>query len=162
MKFLFLLIFTPLFSIAQDTTEVVKVDSVTAAILYSRAKLFIAETFKSYKDVVQLNEDETKTVITKPIIKTISKGFLSGGLQTYIHYTLKIENKEGRYRYSFTNFAYQYMSNVGLTTERTLTDKANIYSARMWDDVKKAIADEEVIIISKLKSGMFLQKNTDF
>ena len=45
-----------------EYTEVVKVDSCSADKLYSNAKLFIVDAFKSGKEVTQLNDDNTKTI----------------------------------------------------------------------------------------------------
>lgn len=80
--------------------EVVEVKDATASQLYSRAKEWFADSFKSAKDVIQL-EDVAN-------FKVIGKGN-TGEYYSYksvvvayalANFTVKIECKKGRYRYT--------------------------------------------------------------
>lgn len=82
-------------------SEVVECDA-TKDQLYSRSKVFFAEFFKSAQDVIQLDDKETGTVL--------GKGFsnINIGLGiTRMYFTIKIQAKEKRYRYSIENIYYQ-------------------------------------------------------
>lgn len=87
-----------------DFTEVVKVDSATAKVLYSNAKLYMANAFVSGKAATQLNDDENFTIV--------GNGYISVGVSTMLgkkpcggfDFKVTIQCKDGRYRYSFTGF----------------------------------------------------------
>lgn len=78
-----------------EYTGVVNVDSASADKLYSNAKLFIADNFKSGKDVTQLNDDYSKTVIGR-------------GIEHSVKFKITIQCKEGKYRYVVEDFEYIY------------------------------------------------------
>ncbi len=81
--------------------EVVKLDSTTQKELYSRAKLFFAESFKSAKKVIQL-DDGSSIIVGKGITTfTSGKGLTKANID--ISFLLKIELKEGQYRYTISN-----------------------------------------------------------
>lgn len=64
--------------------------------LYAKAKLWIAENFKSANDVIQLDSPETNTIVCKGIY-VYDAGKLS---EMRVHMTFKIEAKENRFRYT--------------------------------------------------------------
>ena len=72
--------------------------NIAASDLYLKAKLWIAENFKSANDVIQLDSPETNTIVCKGIY-VYDKGKLSG---MRVHMTLKIEGKDSRFRYTIT------------------------------------------------------------
>lgn len=77
-------------------TEVVNVDDTKADVLYSRAKTFIAKKFKSFKDVIQLDDAPSFHIIGKAT-------YNYQGLGTLLHYTLDIQARDGRYKYIITD-----------------------------------------------------------
>lgn len=111
------LMLTPLSVFAQDLprnetgrieyTEVVKVDSANAAILYSNAKIFIAKSFKSAKNVTDLSDENSKTVIIKgnmPVSVRSMGSFWDYGV---VWFQISIQCKDGRYKYSITDFVHE-------------------------------------------------------
>lgn len=94
-------------------TNVVKVENTSAQDLYSRAKLCIAEVYKSNKEVTQLNDDAAKVILIKPVIKSYAYSAWTGGFNTYTNYQLKIECKDGRYRYTIDGFAITLSTKSG-------------------------------------------------
>ena len=85
--------------------EVVQVEGVSAAELRSRARAWIANTFRSAKDVVQLDDAEAGRIIVKGLLGAtwnISKRLAR---TDYFRHTLTIEIKDGRYRYTLDSFA---------------------------------------------------------
>lgn len=88
---------TKLFS--QEYSEVIEVPEKTADQLYSRANEWFALTFKSAKDVIQLNDPAEKKIIGKGI-KRIQ--YLIGRYKTSLdmNFTLMVQFKDGRFRYN--------------------------------------------------------------
>ena len=66
--------------------------------LYTKAKLWIAENFKSANDVIQLDSPETGTIVCKGIY-VYDKGKIT---EMRVHMTFKIEAKDNRFRYTIT------------------------------------------------------------
>jgi len=81
--------------------EVVKVDSISADELYSRAKSWIALTYKSANDVIQLDDQNAGRIIVKG-----NFGIIYYANQAWVNHTLTIDFKEGRYRYDLTSFVF--------------------------------------------------------
>lgn len=82
-------------------TEVVEVQNVDKKELYSRAKKWIVLKYKSANDVIQLDDKEDGTIIGKGNfnIKYYSRN-------PKIEHTIQIETKDGRFKYSISNFIY--------------------------------------------------------
>lgn len=77
----------------------------TSDMLFKAAKLWMVDHYKSAKDVIQ-NEDSKNYII-------IGKGFFELGHDKYVRYpkvwqTVKIECKNGKYKYTIYNFRYQF------------------------------------------------------
>lgn len=76
-------------------SEVVPVEGVTADQLYTRAKMAVAEMFKSAKDVIQLDDKENGVIIVK--------GSNNYDPDVYSHFTLKVYIKDNKYKVDMTN-----------------------------------------------------------
>lgn len=80
--------------------EVVSVPEATASQLYGKAKLFFANTFNSSKSVIQSDDPGNTTIIGKgSIVNKEDQGY--GGI--YFNFTLKIQTKDGKYRYTISD-----------------------------------------------------------
>jgi len=80
---------------------VVPVEGVAAAELYSRAKAWVAVTYRSANSVLQLDDASSGRLIAKgnyPVFFMLNNA--------WINHTLTIEVKEGRYRYTLTDFVF--------------------------------------------------------
>lgn len=146
--------------------EVVQVDSsLTAEDLYINAKKWLVVAFKSSKSVVQTDDKEAKLIIVK--------SFISKGHNSYISspqnwFTLKIEMKDGRYRYSLYDIRYEfYVSVMGQRshTESTLEQWMKSNDKPMTDSKRQKVNEELTkyckeldsefrAVISSIKSGM--------
>jgi len=80
---------------------VVTVEGVAADELYARAHAWIATTYASAKDVIQLADKDTGRIIAKG---SLPNSYM--GAAAWFDHTLTIEVKEGRFRYSLTDFAF--------------------------------------------------------
>lgn len=115
-----LLLCLPMLAFAQDLpkdpetglityTEVVPVEGVSQQELYKRARSWFATTFHSANDVVQLESKDEGKIIGKGIAV-----INIGNLPSDMHFTLTLQFKDNRYRYEFTQIAF----NSGGDTKR--------------------------------------------
>ena len=87
-------------------TEVVQVDStLNQSQLFGNAKLFFANTFKSAKDVIQLEDKENGRIVGKGL-SNIYITVLTP-VKMKLHYSILIECKDGRYKYTIYDLYYE-------------------------------------------------------
>lgn len=135
-------------------TEVVKVDStLTSDALYSNAKIWLAETFYSSKDVIQSEDVSNKTIVGKGLYKANMGG---GTANADINFTIKIECKNGRYKYSFYDlkyFAKDLLLWGGSDTEREKTfNMLNSFALDIDNSFKTTILSLKKNMINKTES----------
>lgn len=155
----FICCFLPIFCFAQEYSEVVHVEGKTAQQLYTSAREWFAKTFVSANDVIQM-EDPTSGKIIGKGSNHISESYVVGkGLATfftttdwYPTYTLKIEVKEGRYKYELTDIKIKSITEFG-TTEVPFAD----YIARI-DEYKNG-SDTEWLLANPTQ-GIKMNKST--
>lgn len=143
----FVLVLFPFFSSSQNLIEevfptqngkiiyqeVVKVDTtLTASNLYMNAREWMIDAFKSSNDVIQLDDKENCIII--------GKGFVSKGHNSMIEnprnwFTLKIEARTGRYRYTLYDINYEF--GVHLMNVYTHTNEP----LEKWGDTSKISID---------------------
>ena len=98
--------------------EVIQIENIKKDELYLRSKQFFVDVFKSAKDVIQMDDKEAGVVIGKGFndiyIKVIG---ISTPIQMW--YTIKIQSKEGRYKYEIYDIYFKsYPGQYGTTTTR--------------------------------------------
>jgi len=138
-------------------TDVVNIDSATAQNLYSRAKLFVADVYKSSKDVTQLNDDVAKTILIKPNIKNHIKSFLVNDNWGYTSYQIFIECKDNKYRYTISGFYHHAPSSIN----NYLRDGGILYknspkgySDKIWAQITLQAKNEIDVIIDLMQKFM--------
>ena len=98
-------------------SEIIKVDSsLTAENLYSNAKFWAARSFTSAKDATQSDDPASKTIIVKSYISKGHNTFLTDPRNWFV---LKIEMKDGRYRYTLTDIQYKFTVNFNGASAKT-------------------------------------------
>ena len=146
-------------------TEVVKgLDNINANELYSRAKIFIAKAYVSDKTVTELNDDISHTILVKPSIYNTFHYIL--GTYPYGHttYSLLIECKEGKYRYTFSGFyhhGYVEKDNVLDDGGAINNEKPRGLTKNHWLGVQNQDYDHVQLLIGELKKAM-ATKTDDF
>jgi len=91
-------------------TEVVQVDSTLSfEDLYLNAKKWLVDAFKSSKAVIQTDDKEAKLIIVKSYFTKGHNAYVTNPKNWFI---LKIEMKDGRYRYSLYDIRYEFDVNV--------------------------------------------------
>jgi hypothetical protein len=143
-------------------TGVITVPNTDAQTLYSRAKLFIAETYKNAKEVSQLTDDVSKTLIAKPVVSTMTTGFWTGGLSVYVKYNFKLECKDGKFRYTIESLVWQYIDKRAVLVSNLFeVSRPAIANKKMWIQVMEQ-TDTELKHIIKLLSEKMLVNSNDF
>jgi hypothetical protein len=150
-------------------TDVVKVDSNNADQLYQRAKLWVAETYNSAQDVVQLDDATSHTLLIKGVmIYKSNVEYANSAASGKIDYTLKILTKDGRYKYSLENFihtgspwgtANPDRPDFGLITTaeqcpREIKNSYKKWRQKVWVDIKAQIESYATNVVSSLKAHM--------
>ena len=86
-------------------TEVVQVPDATREQLYLRAKAWFSNAFKDSKEVIQMDDRESGTIMGKGN-KTIWLETAFVPVEVTLHFTVKVFCKEGRYKYEITDMSY--------------------------------------------------------
>lgn len=120
---------------------VAPVEGATSSELYSRAKAWVATAYRSAKDVIQLDDPNAA--------KLIVRGNFHVAVYTndaWIRHTLTVEVKDGRFRYTLTDFVFDngYWS-VPLEEEKKFTGQRK----KLFGQV---IAQAEATIVDMKKS----------
>lgn len=92
---------------SQNSYRWERIDSVskTKSQIYSDTKMFIAETWKSSKDVIQNDDKENGIILVKGVISKFGGGVLNTGKFWY-SYNVKFYIKEQKYRIVIDNFVF--------------------------------------------------------
>lgn len=103
-------------------SEVVQLDGVSKDVIYLRSNQFFVDIFKSSKDVIQFDDKEAGILIGKGFSTTY---FTAWGTKTPIQlwYTIKIQSKEGRYKYDIYDLEYRFSDNSIVKTCEVMFDK---------------------------------------
>lgn len=176
-QLLFIFLFTPFYSMAQnemdiDTlhfnfSEVVSADSVSATTLYSNAKLFIANAFVSAKNVTQLEDENSNTIVVKGLfilpLKNMPYSF--SYLKTFTtNFKLQIQAKDNKYKYTLSDFVVQdnpvKSGDLSLPYEKAKGELAQKQHKKVWDNMKQTTYDYVTDFILNLKKNMI--NNSDF
>lgn len=90
-----------------DEVVYLKDSTIQAGQIHNLAKLFIANQFKSAKDVIQLDDEKNQILIVKGLITTYGS-FLGSKIEHgYVNFTLKLQSKNGRYKYTISDFYHE-------------------------------------------------------
>ena len=122
-------------------SEIVNVPNTTADTLYTRAKLWAATTYVSAPDAIKLDSKADGVLLIK--------GYSDYGWGTAIYYELKIEFKDGRYRYTITNLLFSNYEPV----EKLIFKNGSKIKVGYGGTVER-IYNGMQTLISSLKEGM--------
>lgn len=87
-------------------SEVIQADSMKATTLYGNAKLWFANTFKSAKDVIQVDDKEAGRVVGKAWQDIYIK-VLGMPSQTKLWFSISVQVKDGRYKIEMYDLKYE-------------------------------------------------------
>lgn len=116
-----MLLLLPLFTFAQEYSDVIEVPGKTADQLYTGANEWFALTFKSANDVIQLNDPVERKIIGKGMKQA---NYYINKYPTYydVYFTLLVQFKDNRFKYSIqstelkaagkTSYTYELLKSV--------------------------------------------------
>jgi len=120
-------------------TEVVGVDGVPASELYSRAKLWIANTYKSAEAVIDMDDKDTSTIIARG---TFAIKYLTGSWD--IRHSITISAKDGRYKYT--------INRIGVVQEATFIK--GIGAVPAYDEDIDAMPKQMEKVYERINAGV--------
>jgi len=144
-----------------ELTEVVQLDSVSAANLYSRAKKFVAINFNSGKAVTQLNDDNTKTVIGKGVTTALVNPGIGTHVPINVDYTFTIQCKDNRYKYSITDFLVENSTSAKTALEDDAWQKKKM-GRKMFSQIEQHVYSSMTELQALLKKSMAEDNSKDW
>lgn len=141
-----------------EFTEVVTVDSASKLDLYLRAKEWLAQYYNSSKDVIQVDEKEQGMIYGRGAFQIYIQqlGAVNFG---HVNYDIKIDVKDGRYKYRITNFVHDntYAKN-GIACGGILENEKPACGWQMftkdWNSLKAQSYNKTLSVIKSLKTFM--------
>lgn len=143
------------------------VNDVPADELYSRAQMWVAQSYNSAKHVLQM-ADNNRLVGKANLTFNYSAG-VAGTAHCKIEYTLTIECRDGRYKYTVDNInlyvmpngRHQYMDYGLLTDADTLpkesawkTNLPDKHRQKLWQTAKNEMEVYAISLVTSLKTSM--------
>ncbi len=176
-RLLLILLFIPFISFAQkemdfDTlqfnfSEVIQADTLNAKTLYSNAKLFIANAFVSAKNVTQLEDENSNTIVVKGlfILPLRNMPFSFSYLESFTTtFKLQVQAKDNKYKYTLSDFVVQdnpvESGDLSLPYKKGKGELAQKQHKKVWDNMKQTAYDYVTGFILNLKKSMTI--NSDF
>ena len=148
MKYLFLLLFTitSIPSIGQELIQnsdtgyyesqgVIELNELNKDEIFTGALEWIALKYNSANDVIQLKDKEAGKIIVKG---NFSSSLF--GKQGFLKHTLRLEFKDNRFRYTYTDFSYYSSGSGDMPFEGTMFSKKKIISTTQ-SQVENSIKD---------------------
>ena len=147
-------------------SETEKVDGINSKELFIRAKQFYVNNFKSAKDVIQMDDKEAGIIIGKGLSQYYIKivGVDNGPHQLW--YTIKIQVKDGRYKYEIYDFFLSGLESaqkerVESQFNKTSYFKKNGQPKDIYEKMKNGMTGEIAELIRSIKDAMNKKKGTD-
>ena len=136
-------------------SEVVQIDSTDKSKLYTKAKKWFVDQYKSAKDVIQLDDKENGEIIGKGYFETQWQANFMTMQKVNVWHTVKVSVKDNKYRYEISNFELKWHTapskySSGGNTEVLIEDfwknresNAKKYFAKVDTEVKSIISSLE-------------------
>ncbi len=144
-------------------TEVIQQEG-TMAELYLRAKKCFVDIFKSANDVIQLDDKDTGTIVGKGFSIIYHRIPLNPPVELQLWYTLKIQCKDGRFKYEINNIYFQYAGRTSPPSEvfdKSVYYKKNGEPRPAYENRKNEMTKKINELIDSIKSKMNTQTKKD-
>lgn len=126
--------------------------------IYSRAKIWLANTFVSSKAVIELDDRDNGKIIGRGVLKYDSKYNLIYISRNIIDFIVTVDVKEGKYRVVFSEFYFKANTDGGYVDGGNLNnDKPkNTWnlSKKQWEKIKEDVRSRISFVIDDLKKSM--------
>lgn len=139
--------------------EVVEADSFTQAQLLENARQFARKTLGK-KKVKPVQTDSVASIAVKDASFNVYKKIITQRADGIIHYNFKLEAKEGKYRYFFSDFKFQpyernrYGKFVPVSGKYKPLEEDFKGNKKDWEDHKESVATTIHSQIEELKMTM--------
>ena len=114
----------------------------------------MVSTFKTSKDIIQIEDKSTGTVMGKCNIELKDQTHLMNG---HILFSVKIQVKDGRYKYGINDlehFTFSGLMNGGSLDNEGPSVKPAYMSAKTWKQIKNQASTDIPELIKSLKAQM--------
>lgn len=133
-------------------TSVVSVDSASKDQLYTRAKRWFAEAFKSAQDVIQLDDKESGEIIGKGAYQTSYQATFAMSLTTWVNFKVNISVKDEKYKYEITSFTVKYIKPSGSSIASADDTPIESWNNNREENKKKFLVKVNDFVTSLVKS----------
>ena len=142
-------------------TGVVRVDSASADELFSRATLWYSATFKSAKAAMELSDRQSGIITSDPNVNFPAFFTFNNGKRQEtgsVTFTLKIQCKDGRFKYELTDLVHIGPACSSMPLER---ESQLCYRQYLWASLKGEADKSANELIQSLSKAMSSRKVAD-
>jgi hypothetical protein len=128
-------------------------DSISKTELFGRAKTCFVHLFKNANSVIQNEDKEAGSIIGKGTLKVYAKALGMTSEAGYVNFTLTLAIKEGRYKFTITDFAHEGTGKMpsGGNLEN---GKPKMWVVKQWNSILSQTDEETKNLISSIKLEM--------
>lgn len=141
---------------------VVEVPGVSKADLYTRAYAWIAKTYRSANDVIQMQDKEAGQLVAKGLTRVTARAMGMDMDAGVVRHTLSIYVKDGKYKYVITNLKHDDLrpkaASVGPLESENLPFGM---SKKVWANMKGQANRDIYNMVADLQSTMTLKGAKD-
>lgn len=145
-------------------SEIVIVDNADAKALYNKAKIWFVHSFNSAQNVIQLDDKESAKIIGKGLFSVTSSVIVKADIGV-VKFTIEINAKDGRYKYTITDFWHEaYISNVTTPGDLRLPKPGGgimTMGKGNWNGIKRQTNEKVLEMIFSLKKAMSSSQSKD-
>lgn len=147
-----------------EYSSVIQMDTCSAEILYSRAKLFIANYFNSAPDVTKLEDASSHTLVVKALFPRIYTNPFNKAHGGNVKFQFTIQCKNGRYKYAINNLVHSDINANGNFSGGDLENEKPLcgtffMTRKIWYKIKAESDQYANQMISNLKTTMAGSEN---
>jgi hypothetical protein len=138
---------------------VVEVPGVSKTDLYRRAYEWVAKTYRSANDVIQMQDKEAGQLVAKGLTRVYTKSIGMTVDAGVVRHTLTVYVKDGRYKYVLTNLTHEAGSAPNIHSVGPLESQNLPFGAskKFWADVKQDANRDAYRMVADLQSAMTLK-----
>jgi hypothetical protein len=137
--------------------EIISSDSLPSSLLLKNAKAWV---MKNYAQTEKSIRTDSNSVSAKGVFLVYTKGAISKEIHGAIRYTVKIEVKNNKYKYRFSDFVFEYYKinrnyqYLPTGQEKPLEEEKFAGWQSAWENHKKETYNRIASQIKSLKSDM--------
>ena len=129
-------------------------DTIPKNELFSRAKSCFVHLFKNSNNVIQNEDKEAGNIIEKGNIKVYARALGTNYDGGYVNFTLSIAIKDGRYKYTITDFTHEGTGSNMPSGGNLENGKPKQWIQKQWNSIISQTDDGIKSLISSIKLEM--------